>query len=428
MTSSAEICSVTEDVTLKKNKNFVWLSVGAGASFLGDHITLVAFPWLVLSLTQEPWLLGAVLALMGIPRGVFIIVGGAVVDRVSPKTVLLYSKYFSAILLLSLAVLVYLQKLTIPVLCLYSLLIGLASAFATPAGSSILPAVVARRQLESANGVIFIMLRLSMFIGPVIAGILLGGQDEQKAAAAATSLALLFLLDGLTFLGSASTVLKIDYTMKGDRNVSNVSVLYSVIEGFKYLWSEAQLRLTILYMIATSCVIGGLTLVGLPLLVKNQLTAGGDNFAYIMAANGFGILTGLLVARKRPQIGSLGLGITFLLGDLIIGILITCFYFIDSVLAAYCLIFLIGLVLGYVQTSVYTWVQKTSSLEMLGRVMSMMMFAVIGAPPIAAVIFGVVLDSVAVDTTFLFSGIILMFISVLGLASADLRAIQRYDD
>ncbi len=430
MTEAVENYSLDEEAPLRRHWDFNWLWIGGAASFLGDHITLIAFPWLVLSLTQESWVLGAVLALMGLPRGVFIFVGGAIVDRMSPKTVLLYSKYINAVFLLSLALLIYLNQLTIPVLCLFSLLIGIGSAFALPAGSAILPGVVGRKRLETANGVFFILHKLAMFVGPLLAGVLLASDaqaGEELAADTTKALALLFALDGLSFVFSALTLTRVNY-YGGGSAAQQQGILRSVWQGFVYFWACTQLRAAILYMAAVSSVVGGLILVGLPILVQQQLLAGGDSFGYLMAINGLGTIVGLILAGKKPKLGTLTLGMTFLLGDIIVGGLVASFFAVESLSLAYSLFFVIGILAGYIQLAVYTWVQKQSSAEMLGRIMAIMMFTIMGLAPIAAAVYGVILDYVSVGPVFLTSGLLLIAVALLGLNSAQLRSIERIVD
>src|SRR5690349_17376118 len=81
------------------DRNFRWLMAGGALSMTGDQFTLIALPWLVLELSGDPLALGVVIALMGIPRAVFILVGGAVVDRHSPQRVMMWSKHASTVLL-----------------------------------------------------------------------------------------------------------------------------------------------------------------------------------------------------------------------------------------------------------------------------------------------------------------------------------------
>lgn len=58
-----------------------WVAIGGLVSMLGDQFTLLAMPWLLLSLTTDPLALGAVMAVMGLPQAVLMLVGGAVVER-----------------------------------------------------------------------------------------------------------------------------------------------------------------------------------------------------------------------------------------------------------------------------------------------------------------------------------------------------------
>lgn len=85
--------SSTPRAALLRDPNFAWLMSGGVISALGDQFTLIALPWLVLKLTGDPLALGLVIALMGIPRALLILFGGALVDRYSPKRVLMLTKH-----------------------------------------------------------------------------------------------------------------------------------------------------------------------------------------------------------------------------------------------------------------------------------------------------------------------------------------------
>ncbi|HLO16568.1 MAG TPA: MFS transporter, partial [Anaerolineales bacterium] len=63
----------------------LWSSQAIGR--MGDQFYLVALPWLVLKLTNDPLAMGLVLATASVPRAVFMLVGGALTDRFSPRQV-----------------------------------------------------------------------------------------------------------------------------------------------------------------------------------------------------------------------------------------------------------------------------------------------------------------------------------------------------
>jgi MFS family permease len=89
-----------------KNYNFRLLWIGQGNSLLGDQFFMIALSWLVLKLTDDPLALGIVLALIGIPRVIFMLVGGAVADKYSPRLIMLVSDVLRLLLTILLAVMI----------------------------------------------------------------------------------------------------------------------------------------------------------------------------------------------------------------------------------------------------------------------------------------------------------------------------------
>jgi Na+/melibiose symporter-like transporter len=194
--------------SLLRDRNIAWLMGSAIVSLLGDQFTLVALPWLVLRMTGDTLVLGTVLALLGIPRALFILIGGAVVDRHSPKQVLMLSKHVNTVLLGALALLVLSGGLTLPLVYALALGIGLATAFSIPAATSMLPRVVTPQQLPRANGLMMALRQLSFFVGPLLAGLLIAWAGDGRAGSVrdARGLALAFGLDALSFVLSALTL------------------------------------------------------------------------------------------------------------------------------------------------------------------------------------------------------------------------------
>ena len=79
-----------------KLRDFRLLWIGEAISGLGDQFAFIALPWLALVMTGSGLALGSVLAVMAIPRAVLMVVGGAYVDRLSPRRVMMLSPTPSA--------------------------------------------------------------------------------------------------------------------------------------------------------------------------------------------------------------------------------------------------------------------------------------------------------------------------------------------
>src|SRR4051812_48990353 len=111
----------TERGALLREPNFRWMMCGGAISMLGDQFSAMALPWLVLKMTGDPLAVGLVGAMMGVPRAIFILVGGALVDRHSPRRILMQTKWLNTALLGLLAVLVWNNVATMPVIYALSL-------------------------------------------------------------------------------------------------------------------------------------------------------------------------------------------------------------------------------------------------------------------------------------------------------------------
>src|SRR3954468_1811368 len=120
-------------------RNFRLLWIGEGISLLGDQFYMIALPWLVLQLTGSALALGTVMALASIPRALFLLVGGALVDRFSPRSVMLASNFARLVLVVLLSALVLTNTIQIEMLYAFALAFGLADAFYFPGQSAIIP-------------------------------------------------------------------------------------------------------------------------------------------------------------------------------------------------------------------------------------------------------------------------------------------------
>src|SRR5512147_2824858 len=158
-------------------RNFRLLWIGEGISLLGDQFYMIALPWLVLSLTGNALAVGTVMAMAGIPRALFMLVGGALTDRLTPRRLMINSNLARLILTGLLALLVITNLIQLWMLYTSALLFGLADAFFFPAQTSIVPKLVGKDQLQQGNAMIQGTAMLSLFVGPVIAGALIARLD-----------------------------------------------------------------------------------------------------------------------------------------------------------------------------------------------------------------------------------------------------------
>ncbi|WCM90260.1 MFS transporter [Acidovorax sp. NCPPB 3576] len=425
---------------LFRNTDFRWMASGSALTMLGDQFTLIALPWLVLQMTGDTLVLGTVLALMSVPRALFILIGGALVDRHSPKRVLMLTKYTNLALLALLSGLVLSGTLALWMVYALSLAIGLATAFSIPAGTAMLPHVVPRAQLQAANGISLGIRQLTMFLGPLLAGLLIAllGDGNRLAghSADATGIGIAFGLDALSFGISAWTLGKVRPLSRtpeapdevrdatGARRAAPQAVLASVAQGLVHFWRDRELRTCFLYWSAVAVLIMGPLHIAMPVLASSMPTLGAAAFGTLLGAHGAGTLAGMVASGLFPRLRWGSLGMTLLAFDAAIGLLFIPMGWIDAIWQGAALMLAIGLLGGFMQVRVFTWIQQRVPPALIGRAMALFMFIFMGLAPLSAAITGWLMKSVSLAQLFVGSGGTLVVLAALAFAFTPLRQVN----
>ncbi|MDQ1813419.1 MFS transporter [Massilia sp. CCM 9210] len=395
---------------LLREPNFRWTIGGAIITSLGDQFTLIALPWLVLVSTGDPLKMGLVIAMMSIPRAIFILLGGALVDRYSPRSVLMITRFVNAALLALLATMVFANRISLPVVCTLGVLIGFASAFSIPAGTSMLPTVVAPAQLPMANAIMMGVRQLTMLAGPLLAGLLFAlfgdGSANTRAPGAAGGIGAAFALDALSFLVATWTLSKVRALHVAPPG-SPEPVLRAVGAGIAMVWSDTALRTCMLYWGLCAFVVGGTMQVALPVLAGNVLH-GASALGLIMGVHGAGSLAGMALSGVLGKFRVRNFGTTVLLVDVLVGLLLVPLGLVAASWQAAGLMLVIGVLGGYMQVAVFSWLQQRVPRAMLGRAMSIFMFIFMGVAPLSAALTGWLLQHMSLAQLFGGAGLFLM--------------------
>jgi MFS family permease len=179
--------------------NFVALWGSTTASNLADGVFQVGLPLLALTLTRSPAPIAAVTFALTLPWLLFALPVGALVDRFDRRRTMLAANLLRVAGLTLLTAAVALGVASLPVLYLVAFAMGIAEVAADTAAQALLPAVVAREQLERANArLLGAQTIANAFAGPALGGALAGiavglalGSSGGFYAAAAVGLALL---------------------------------------------------------------------------------------------------------------------------------------------------------------------------------------------------------------------------------------------
>lgn len=410
-------------------RNFRLLWLGQGISLLGDQFYIVALPWLVLQLTGDALATGTVLGMAGVPRAVFMLLGGAVTDRFSPRTVMLASNALRLLLVALLATLVLTNSIALWMLYAFALVFGLVDAFFFPASSAILPQVVRLDDLQAANSLYQATAQLSFFLGPVIAGALialLGGSAGESGSQAAPDLqgiGIAFAVDAASFLCSAITLWLVRPEQRDGQPPprSRQTFWLDIREGMLFSWRDPALRITLLLVAAINLCTSGPLVVGIPVLARARFPEGALAFGVIMSAWGGGSLVGTMAAgiAPKPPPGRLGPTAVGMVG--VVGAGLALLGLVPTTTLAALVAVAMGAANGYRLILIVSWLQRRAPQAMLGRLMSLVAFAAVGLAPVSTAVAGALL-SLDLITLFVGAGTLLVVSSVLGARHPAIRA------
>jgi MFS family permease len=408
------------------NRDFSLLFAGSSVSAIGDTFTMVALPWLVLKLTHDPAAVGLVMLMQALPRALFMFVGGAVVDRMSPRRVLLISRGINAAFVALLALLVVTGAIQMWEVYAISLGIGLSTAFVYPAGSSILPQLVEKEHLQAANGAIMGMRQVAMIVGPFLAGLLVASGVQTTTdvrLADAGGMGVAFSIDAVSFIFSLVSLYMIRIHTDYHPPKPEGGVLADVWKGLTGVWADLQLRSFILYVGIVSLFVGGPVQVGLPVLADTRLNSAAA-FGILMTSYGLGMLAGNGLSIVATRIARGHLGIMILTLDTVAGLLFTTLSEAHSTLFGSILLAIVGSFAGIGQVALFSWIQRRVPQAMMGRTMSVLFFTFLGVGPLSAALAGVLLKFISLTELFAGAGLCLSCIALLCLTRPALRSIS----
>ena len=405
---------------LMRNTNFRWLLGGGLVSMLGDQFSMLALPWLVLSLTGDSLSLGIAVALMGAPRAVLILLGGTVADRYSPRRVLLASKLANAAILLLLAGLLMLGQASLALAYAAALALGITSAFAIPAGTAILPQAVPPQSLQTANSLQMGARQLSLLAGPLLAALVLGAHaGAQRTGMAA--LAAAFAIDALTFVFSAWTLQQVRLRPL-PAAAAPQAMWRDMAAGLAMVWRDLPLRSCYIYWAVVAFFVMGPLQVALPVLASERLH-GAAALGLLMGAHGAGTLAGMLASGLGGAWLRRHFGATLLLVDTVVGVLLMALGQIGTAWQGAALLAVTGLLGGYVQVAIFTWIQRRVAPAMLGRAMALFMAIFLGLAPLSAAATGALLRRLSVGELFCAGGAMLLAAAVAAVLWTDIPRI-----
>lgn len=383
------------------NKQFLLLWGGNSISNLTFYMFTFSLPILIFQYTKSSFAMSIMRAVEVLPNLLFGMLIGVIVDRMNKKKVLFISIIIQTVCLTAILYsLNFLDNLVVVYIISFILFFGgylYGNAFHT-----VLPLIVQKEQLVSANSSISFINTLIAIVGPSFASLMVVFTSIHYSLVI-TIAGLLILLIATYFTKIPNN--KLDYKKRK-------SIREDMKEGWKALKENRELWIMTI-MILFSNIANGLTGAVIVFYALNDLNTSETYLGIIMSSTGVGALIASLVAKKSKRWCERGKLLLILISGSFLGhivlFLASGWYIISIGLI------IIGFSLVLFNIHYLTLRQESTPIELLGRVSGTSSMIMKFSVPISFLIGGITAEFIMAKYVFLGSAIILLLLIIYGI-------------
>jgi len=379
-----------------EHRNFRLYFAGQAVSILGSWIQQVALSWLVYRLTGSAALLGITAFCGLIPQLVVGPFAGAWIDKHDKKKWLVGVQSLMALQAFVLAGLCWMDWIGTSFIILMALLLGVLSSFDAPLRQSLIGSFVGSRDdLPNALALNAMLFNSGRFIGPPIAGLLLG----------LTSEAFCFAINGFSFLALIAAILVVRSTPPA-RAKGSVGEVFK--EGLAYAWHTWSVRTLILTLIALNLTASAYAVL-LPVFARDVFAGDAQTLGWLWGAAGCGAFASTIFLATRKSVP--GLIASVVSGTAIAGVSLLIFAATDWLPLALLGMVGVGFGISVCNVGINMILQSTAPEQFRGRIVSFFTSARFGFDALGGLLAGFIAAGFGAGHTLLVEGgVLLVFV------------------
>ena len=312
---------------LRRSRDFRFLIGGELVSVLGTQLTTVAVPYQVYRLTHSSLDVGLVSLVQLFPLIAGSLLGGSVADAMDRRRLLMMAQVLPALCSAGLAVNADLGTSLWPLFVLPALSAGF-SPLDSAGRSAIVPRLVRRSELSTANAMFQALFQFGLVVGPAVAGLLLAGAGVRfvywmDVASFGAALLGAFLMSPQPPVGDAA---------------ARRPGLRSIVEGLRFVRGRQSIQGA--YLIDINAMVFGMPRALFPALALTFFGGGASTLGFLYAAPGAGALIGALTTGWVSRIQRQGFAV--IVAVIVWGAAITGFGLVPWLPAALALLAIAG--------------------------------------------------------------------------------------
>ena len=342
--------------TALRHRNFRLYWIALVCSILARMIHHIAQSWLVLELTNSPFMLGVVSLSNAVPASVLMMFGGAIADRADRRRLFLATETILACFYFIMATLIVTGLIQVWHIIIVSFLLGCVRAVDQPTRQAILPQVIPREDLVNGVALANTVWQLSHLVGPAIAGMLIYMYGVGST----------FYVGGVGFLVTVTLVFLIQVNPAAPLS-SKRGFLGQILEGLNFVRTN-EIFYSLIALSVFNGIFGMSYVILMPVFARDILEVGSQGYGFLHATGGAGSVVGALTVAYLARSGKKGWQTIF--GALAFGLMLMGFAFSTWYPLSLGLIFLVGWANDLYLTTIGSVLQLQLPDQLRGRVMA----------------------------------------------------------
>ena len=378
------------------HRNYRLFFAGQLTSLVGTWMQQVAQAWLVLQLTHDPFVLGAITAVAFLPVLVLGLFGGLIADALPKRRTLMATQTIQMTLAFVLFGLVVTDTVQVWMIFVLAACLGITNAVDMPTRQAFTVEMVGRQDVANAVALNSAIFNGARIIGPAIAGLTIGffGGDVSVA----------FLINGFSFLAvivayAAMRQEDLHSPPPINRPASVAEVRTSLADGLRYV-RRTELVLLVTVTVGVVSTFGMNFGVTIPALADQVLHTDAMGYGFLMTATGIGSLVAALASafsgRSRPLIVPLG--------AIVLGLALAASAFVGGFPLTVVAMLFVGFGAIAMAATANTTIQLAVPDELRGRVISVYTTVFVGSTPLGGLLMGWLASTYGVPASLVVAG------------------------
>jgi MFS family permease len=285
-----------------RNRPFLLLWLAQAATQIGGNMVIFGLTVIISKSTGSTTAVSALILTFLLPAVLFSALAGVFVDRLDRRLVLILTNVLRGLAFIAM----FFVGTNLALIYVLNITVSTITVFFAPAEAAMIPMLVPRKQLLSANGIFTLTLNAAFALGFTLIGPLI-----VKIAGAP---ALIVVVAALYFvaaafcstLPSAKSVAVVAGPVGARGRVREAedavgSVIAQLGEGLSYIRGHREIRWSLIYLGIAASLVGVLGVLG-PNFAQKTLGLGPEDFVVVVLPLGVGIVMGILLLNAYGRL------------------------------------------------------------------------------------------------------------------------------